>query len=192
VVAVTLLSSYIPGDAPALLRVLSAHALLLIPSMWVLRGTMKYLSAPSWRRVGGAISLFALMYAGGWLTIEGLLVIAPEVIRAQLDEIYGSLQAFPATFSLAAICVAVIAEDVIFRGALLMPLLAANRPALAIGVSTVAFTLAHLLVGPPILILGAFLAGGCWAWLAARTRSFFAPLLAHLLWDVTVLWVAPY
>lgn len=192
VIGVTLLSSYIPGDVPPLLRMLSAHALLLLPCMWLLRGTMKYLSAPSWRRVGGAITLFALMYAGGWVTVSGLEALAPDPVRAQLGEVYGFSDAFPTTFSLVAIGLAVMAEDIIFRGALLMPLLAMNRPALAIGVSTIAFTLAHLLIGPPILILGAFLAGGCWAWLAARTRSFVAPILAHLLWDLTVLWVAPY
>jgi membrane protease YdiL (CAAX protease family) len=132
------------------------------------------------------------MYAGGWVTVSSLEALAPDPIRAQLDEVYGFLRAFPAIFTLVAIGLAVTAEDIIFRGALLMPLLAMNRPALAIAVSTMAFTLAHLLIGPPILVLGAFLAGGCWAWLAARTRSFVAPMLAHLLWDLTVLWVAPY
>lgn len=192
VVGVSLLSGYLLRDTPTLLRVLGAYAFLLIPSMWLLRGTMKYVSTPSWRRVGGAISMFAFMYAGGWLTVEGLLTLAPDVIRSQIDEVYRALAPFPPTFSLIAICVAVAAEELIFRGALLMPLLAMNRPTLAICVSTITFALAHMLVGPPILVFAAFLAGGCWAWLAARTRSFFAPLLAHLLWDITVLWVAPY
>ena len=61
----------------------------------------------------------------------------------------------------------------------------------AVLASALCFTLAHLTTGPPVLALAAALAGGAWTMLAIRSRSLFAPFIAHLGWDVTMLWLLP-
>ena len=58
--------------------------------------------------------------------------------------------------------------------------------------SGVAFTLAHLYVGPPVLWLAAFACGFGWAWMVVRTRSVVPGIVCHYLWDVAVIFVAPY
>ena len=80
-----------------------------------------------------------------------------------------------------------------WRGALGVGLASRERlgPWLAVAASAGLFTLAHLTSGPPVLALAAALAGAAWTALAIRARSLFAPFVAHLLWDVTMLWVTP-
>jgi membrane protease YdiL (CAAX protease family) len=56
----------------------------------------------------------------------------------------------------------------------------------------VAFALVHLPWGPPLLIIAAFVFGSCWGYIAYKTRSFWAAFVAHILWDVLVMFVAKY
>jgi membrane protease YdiL (CAAX protease family) len=58
-------------------------------------------------------------------------------------------------------------------------------------VSAAVFCIAHLTTGPPVLALAALLAGAAWTWLAIRTRSLIASFVAHLGWDVALLWLTP-
>ena len=184
--------SLIAESQPVLIRVLVAHAILLGPAMWLLRGSLGYLWRPSGRRILWSLAGLAIMYAGGWMVVHGLQLMAPETIGAQLQQIYGFADGPSILMTAIPLALGICAEEMIFRGTLMTPLLAMNRPATAIAVSATAFGLSHLLLGPPLLALAAFLAGLCWAWLAARTRSLFAPCVCHLGWDALVLWGLPY
>ena len=61
----------------------------------------------------------------------------------------------------------------------------------AVALSALAFTVAHLSTGPPLLWLAAAVAGGAWTWLALRSRSLFASFVSHLLWDAAMIWLLP-
>jgi len=71
------------------------------------------------------------------------------------------------------------------------------RPALAVPISALLFTLHHVLVfavqlGPQIAVLGSLgvFVGGCiWSWLYARWRSIWPAWVSHMLVDVAGLWI---
>jgi membrane protease YdiL (CAAX protease family) len=52
--------------------------------------------------------------------------------------------------------------------------------------------LVHIPWGPPLLLLAALFFGGCWSLIAYKTRSFWAPFVAHISWDLLVMFALPY
>ena len=192
VVAVMLATGFGLRDQPMILRVLTAYAILFTPAAWLLRGTVRYLVTPSLRRAIWALLGMVVMYIGGWGVLNLIELAAPEAATQQLQTIRAALDAAPLPATLAGLVVGVLAEEFVFRGTILMPMLAMNRPAAGIFISAGIFCVAHLGMGPPLLVFAALCAGLCWAWLAARTRSLFAPLVCHLGWDTLVLWGLPY
>lgn len=55
-----------------------------------------------------------------------------------------------------------------------------------------AFALVHLPWGGGLLLLAALVFGTAWSALAWRSKSFWVPFIAHVGWDVLVLFVAQY
>ena len=45
---------------------------------------------------------------------------------------------------------------------------------------------------PPVLAGAALGCGFVWSFLAIRTNGLWAPLVCHLVWDLLVMFVAPY
>ena len=86
----------------------------------------------------------------------------------------------------------VLGEEIVWRGAVTLPLAARLGPWAGVLAGAVAFAVAHLPLGVPVLLVAALGAGAFWSALAVKTRSLVPALVSHVLWDLTVLFWLPY
>jgi membrane protease YdiL (CAAX protease family) len=84
-----------------------------------------------------------------------------------------------------------VAEEVVWRGAVQTALAGRFTPPRAVALGAVLYTAAHVPIGAPVLLLAALGCGLVWGGLRAATGSLFAPIVAHVLWDEVLLFVAP-
>jgi membrane protease YdiL (CAAX protease family) len=96
----------------------------------------------------------------------------------------------PALASLALTAV-VVAEEIVWRGSVQGALQRRFGAGPAVLLAAGLYGLALAPAGSPLLVLIAFACGLVWSALRAATASLIAPVLAHLLWDHVVLFLAP-
>ncbi len=136
---------------------------------------------------GAALALFGL----GWAATRGLHALAPGLM-APLTELYGWATLLPAGLALPVLVLVVAGEELVWRLGVALPVAGRFGPWWGCLASALAFTLAHLYVGPPVLWVAAFGCGLAWAWIAVKTRSWWPGFVCHYLWDVAVIYGAPY
>ncbi len=132
-----------------------------------------------------------MFFAVSLLGFHAIAAIWPDAsnhasqVYAWLDEIESWLLLIPL------VAFIIVSEEAIWRGAVMLPLAAKLGAWKGVVVSAMLFALAHVFLGPPILVFAAFVAGCFWGWLAIKTRGLFAPIVCHLLWDGLVMFVWP-
>jgi len=84
-----------------------------------------------------------------------------------------------------------IAEEVVWRGAVQATLTARFGTAVAILAGAALYAVCHAPIGAPVLMIAALGCGLVWGALRAMTAGLVAPILAHLLWDEILLFIAP-
>jgi membrane protease YdiL (CAAX protease family) len=115
---------------------------------------------------------------------------APTLWR-ETASLYAWAGEHPLVWTVPLLILIVAGEELVWRGALGIGLAKRIGAWPAVAVSATVFCIAHLTTGPPVLALAALLAGAAWTWLAIRTRSLVASFVAHLGWDVALLWLTP-
>ena len=131
-----------------------------------------------------------VMWAGAFGVAALLSTLAPSLWSGS-SELYGWASALRPGAAVLLLGLIVAGEEIIWRGALGLGLAARVGAWPAVAISAAAFTLAHVSIGSPLLLVAAALAGAAWTALAIRTRSLWAAFLAHMLWDASLLWLTP-
>jgi uncharacterized protein YbjT (DUF2867 family)/membrane protease YdiL (CAAX protease family) len=197
--------------APAVVLAIAAPLVQLvlaqaIPNVWyrmgagaVLLSTFAWTCVPvGWRElfrprprdlVRGAAAA-ALLYAAGALVVR-VIVVSPG-LAAQMDDVYGWRHAVPDALAVPLLLLIVLGEEIVWRAAITLPLAARIGPWAGVVAGAVAFAVAHLPLGMPVLLLAALGAGAFWSALAIKTRSLVPALVSHVLWDLAVLFALPY
>jgi membrane protease YdiL (CAAX protease family) len=85
----------------------------------------------------------------------------------------------------------IIAEELLWRGALLYVLERRVSPALATAISIASYVVAQLGTGSWIVMLLALVCGTIWTVQRRLTRSLLSPLIAHLIWTPIVILLHP-
>ncbi len=136
----------------------------------------------------GAVVLYVLAGAGFRL----IAAIAPR-LAAEAAVLYGwkDQVATPLAVLLAAFLI-VPGEEIVWRGAVGLPLAGRFGPRAGVVLGAIAFAAAHVGFGSPLLLLAALGCGLFWGWLTVATRSLVPSIVCHLLWDGTVLFWLPY
>lgn len=169
---------------------LAANLILVPLFLLAVRPPLRELLSPGAGRVGWGLGFFAAMYGGGWVVLALLRLF--DGVDGQIQAIYGAAGAIPVTLALLLLPLVILAEDLVWRCCVTLPLARRFGAGPGIALAGLAFGVAHLWAGPPVLVVAAVGCGLLWSWLAVRTRSLIAPLIAHLLWDFTALWLLPY
>ncbi len=196
-------------SVPIWFPVLAVAALLLGPSLigdlWLrmlaIEGALvaALLTAkaplPSWmglraKDFGVGIVAALVMIAGALGVTAGLRALDPELM-ASASEVYSWATTWPMGATALMLLLIAGAEDLVWRFAITLGLVRRLGPVGAVFAGGVMFALAHATSGPPILVLAALLAGLLWSALAVRTRSWVAVVVCHVLWDVSVVILAP-
>lgn len=140
--------------------------------------------------LGFGVTAAIVMIAGALGVTAALRILAPELMGGAA-EVYGWTAAWPLPAILLMLPLIAGAEDLVWRFAITVGLVRRLGPSGAVLVGGVAFAIAHATSGPPILVLAALLAGLLWSALAMRTRSWPAVLVCHVLWDASIVMLAP-
>ncbi|MGH1343424.1 MAG: NAD-dependent epimerase/dehydratase family protein [Nannocystales bacterium] len=142
------------------------------------------------RDLGVGVAAGLVMVAGALGVTAGLQLVAPELM-ADASEVYGWATTWSRPATVLMLLVIAGAEDLVWRFAITLGLVQRLGPAGAVFVGGLAFAVAHATTGPPILVLAALLAGMLWSALAIRTRAWLAVVTCHVLWDASMVIVAP-
>lgn len=171
-------------------RVAATYLLLLPLMLFALRPKLRSLFRIDAGTVGAGLLAGTFVYGAGALVVTALTQWAPAV-DGQIEDIYAAANAFEASLAIPMLLFVVFCEDVFWRVGVGMGLAGRYGPWTGILVSGLGFGLAHLTVGPPVLWPVAVACGLFWSWLALRTRSFTAPFVSHVVFDVTAMWILP-
>ena len=124
------------------------------------------------------------------LSYGPLSALAPFV-KAGTAQLYLETASRPRlTFGLLLVPIA-IAEEVVWRGAVQTALSARFGTAAAVLVGAALYAVCHAPIGAPVLMIAALGCGLVWGSLRATTAGLVAPILAHVLWDEILLFIAP-
>lgn len=194
-------------SVPTVFPVLAILALLagpwLINDLWLrmlvlelaLAGGLVALGAPwrAWlrpRRVGWGLAAAAVMI-GGALGVTTILHAFAPSLMASAGEVYGWASSWPLLATLLMLPIIAGAEDFVWRFGITLGLVRRVGPGIATLLGGIAFAVAHATTGPPILGLAALLAGTAWSALAMRTRVLLPVVVCHVLWDASMVLLAP-
>jgi len=172
------------------LRMAAIDLLLLLAALFALRLRWAELWRLTWSTTITGLSAGAVMWAGAFAVTALVARLAPSLWSGAAD-LYAWADALPLGLALILLTLIVAGEETIWRGAVAIGLAPRMGAWPAVLISAAAFTLAHATIGSPLLLIAAALAGGAWAWLAIRTRSLSATFIAHMFWDVSLLWLTP-
>ncbi len=164
---------------------------VLLATISILRGG----AAPGLLRPGASRLLLGLL--SGMVMTAATYLLFPLAARmlpwipADVRRLYGAFQTLPLAVSVLVTIPIVVSEEILWRG-LVQGVLARHlgryRGAF---LAALIYALAHLPLGSPALVAAALGCGIIWGGLRAGSGNLFAPLIAHLLWDATVLFFVP-
>jgi len=145
---------------------------------------------PRMTTLGVGLAFAIALYAGAALFMETLRALAPA-LAGQAESVYAWSEDAPLGVRLALLFVIVPGEDIVWRGAVTLPLAARCGPVWGCVLAGTLFALAHVTTGPPLLWLAALAMGTLWSALAVGTRSLVPVVTSHLAWDLAVMFVRP-
>ena len=147
---------------------------------------------PSAGGVVGGIAAAVALYALGWAGFRLLASLVPAV-GPQIAPLYGwAADLPPAPLGPLLFAGIVAGEEIVWRGAITLPLAARWGPWRGLLLGALVFGAAHAGFGSPLLVLAALACGAYWGWLTLMTRSLVPAFVSHLLWDLAIMFWLPY
>jgi membrane protease YdiL (CAAX protease family) len=112
-------------------------------------------------------------------------------LRVDVAVLYGAARETPLSESLPWVIAIIVAEELLWRGALLEAFADRVSPHAAMALSVATYCLAQAGTGSWIVTLLALVCGTLWTLQRHLTRSLLSPLIAHLVWTPTVILLLP-
>lgn len=112
-------------------------------------------------------------------------------LSVEVAVLYGAARETPLAESLPWVLAIIVAEELLWRGALLEACTGRVSPLAAMALSVATYCLAQAGTGSWIVTLLALVCGTLWTLQRHITRSVLSPLIAHLIWTPTVILLLP-
>lgn len=112
-------------------------------------------------------------------------------LGSAVSELYATAQRTSVAEALPWVVAIIIAEELLWRGALLHVLSCRVPDRLALVLSVLSYALAQFGSGSWIVMLLALVCGGIWTLQRRWTHSLLAPLISHLIWTTVVVLLHP-
>lgn len=170
--------------ANALYPTLGALAALVVVATLLSSAHVRQALVPRARDVALGIALGALSLVATHVLFPVFARVWPP-IGDEVAHLYAVAHVTPAV--LVPVALIVLAEELLWRGALPRALARDLSPATAALLSTASYTAAQLGAGSWLLALAALGLGALWMACALWTRSLVASVLAHAVWTLGVL-----
>lgn len=134
--------------------------------------------------LGGVVGVAMTM---GTLALFGPVTAFIPALRTDVVGLYAALGHPGTVTALVLLPLIVICEEIAWRGAVFQALSSRLAWAPAALAGSVLYAVVHAPIGSPALLVTCLAAGLCWNALRAWTDSLPAVILAHLIWDASVL-----
>lgn len=164
------------------------HAIMLPLALWFLGERRRvWLSLRVRSLVLGLVSGGLLVLATwGVLAIVGLL--NPDW-REWLLQPMAMKEALAPAIAIPLLFLPIIpGEEIVWRGAVMLPLVERWGRVVGICVAALLFAAAHVMLGSVPILLAAVALGAVWGALTIWTRSLWPALVCHLVWDLMILY----
>ena len=142
-------------------------------------------------RAVGIAAAATVVQVGATYLLYRPLSVAFAPMRVEVVELYRLMGHPSAWQAWLAIPFVVASEEIIYRGALQSLIGKRTGTAIAIVLASTIYALAHVASGNWALVGVAFVCGIFWGSVRAASRSLFAPVVCHLLWDWAILVAVP-
>jgi uncharacterized protein len=146
--------------------------------------------APTLRRVLGGLAVGAGMTLLTYPAYAALRAIVPE-LEARVAVLYSAARETSLAQALPWVLAIIVAEELLWRGALLALLARRMPPVWAMAISIASYAAAQLGTGSWIVVALALACGTLWTLQRHWTGSLLSPLIAHLIWTPTVILLHP-
>lgn len=145
---------------------------------------------------GWATAIAAGLVGGVGMTVATYALYQPVVRLAPMffhdvTHLYGAFVKLPPWLAVVVLVPIICSEELVWRGAVQTTMNHNLSAPAAAALAAVVYSLAHAPTGSPVLVLAALGCGIVWSALRGLTGSFVAPIIAHLVWDFSVLLLHP-
>jgi membrane protease YdiL (CAAX protease family) len=176
------------GDIYAVMGPFALGVVVVIAAL--LRSELSLWLRPNRRAVLSGLGVGAGMTLATYPAYALMRWLVPD-IETQVATLYTTAHQTTLAAALPWVIAIIVAEEVLWRGALLHVLARRTPPALAMAVSVATYAAAQLGTGSWIVGLLALVCGTLWTLQRHFMRSLLSPLLAHLIWTPTVILFFP-
>ena len=165
------------------------HAIMLPLALWSLGERRR-----EWLRANARFLILGLATGGALVLATMATLVAarwfdPQLYAWALEPMAMKDKIAPA-LGLALLILPIIpGEEIVWRGAVMLPLADRWGKAAGVIVAALMFAAAHLTLGSVPLLLAAIALGAFWGIITLWTRSLVPALVCHLIWDVMLLYV---
>ena len=165
------------------------HAIMLPLALWSLGERRR-----EWLRANARLLILGLATGGALVLATMATLVAarwfdPQLYAWALEPMAMKDKIAPA-LGLALLILPIIpGEEIVWRGAVMLPLADRWGKAAGVIVAALMFAAAHLTLGSVPLLLAAIALGAFWGIITLWTRSLVPALVCHLIWDVMLLYV---
>lgn len=165
------------------------HAIMLPLALWSLGERRR-----EWLRTNARLLILGLATGGALVLATMATLVAarwfdPQLYAWALEPMAMKDKIAPA-LGLALLILPIIpGEEIVWRGAVMLPLADRWGKAAGVAVAALMFAAAHLTLGSVPLLLAAIALGAFWGIITLWTRSLVPALVCHLIWDVMLLYV---
>lgn len=168
------------------------NAVMLPVAILTVKLDWRGLLTPTARRVGAGASAALALYVVGWAVYRGLGAWAPALASQAAEVLAWNRQTSKWVGSALVAALIVPGDEIVWRGAVTLPLAARHGPWAGVLLGAVLFAATQLGTGPAVIPAAALGCGLIWGWLTEKTRSLVPTLVCHLLWDLAVFFWRPY
>ncbi|MEO6953010.1 MAG: CPBP family intramembrane glutamic endopeptidase [Polyangia bacterium] len=168
---------------------------VVLASVCLLTGRSTRSLWPATRRAW-LVGLGAGLVGGVLMTLATYGLYDPVVKLAPMffhdvTHLYGVFAKLPAWVATLILVPVIFSEELVWRGVVQTTLGKSLSAPTAAGVAALLYAAAHAPAGSPVLLLAALGCGIVWSALRGLTGGLVAPIVAHLVWDFSVLLVHP-
>lgn len=147
---------------------------------------------PKWRYLAIGPGAAAVLYVLGWAGFTVLGILLPGT-QEQTAEIYAWKDQISVPLAILLLVFVIIpGEEILWRGAVTVPLAAALGPIAGSVAGGIVFAIAHIATGSALIVMAALAMGTFWGLMTLRWRSLVPAGLCHLIWDLSVMFIVPY
>jgi membrane protease YdiL (CAAX protease family) len=139
--------------------------------------------------VAGAVAA-AAMVAATYGLYSLVSRVAPALAR-DTAQLYARFDAGPHAWRAILLVPIVVGEEIVWRGLVQGALARRLGAGPTVVVAALIYAAVHAPVGSSVLVLAALGCGLVWGGLRANTAGLAAPIIAHLVWDEVLMFVAP-